>query len=50
MGFVIALAGFGLSLALALLGHPWAASIIGGTTLTGLVAVFVIGKMWGHKE
>lgn len=43
-GLVIGLSGILAGAALAYLGHDWVGTIIAGSTLTGLVSVFVIGK------
>ena len=43
-GFMVAIVGLGVCLTLALYGHDVVAGIVGGTTLLGLVTVFVVGK------
>ncbi len=43
-GLVIGLVGILAGATLAYLGHDWVGGIIAGTTVTGLVSVFVIGK------
>jgi len=44
LGFGIAVIALGISALLTWLGHDWVAGIIGGSTIIGLVSVFVIGK------
>lgn len=48
-GFAVAVLGLVAAVAIALLGqtptHAWAASIIGGGTLVGLVTAFVVGRV-----
>lgn len=43
-GFIISILGLGLSVVLAIFGHEILASTIGGSTLIGLVTVFVVGR------
>jgi uncharacterized membrane protein len=43
-GLVIGLTGILAGATLAYLGHDWVGGIIAGSTVTGLVSVFVIGK------
>ena len=43
-GLLIALAGLGVCAYLAMHGHDEVAGIIGGSTLLGMVTVFVVGK------
>lgn len=49
-GFILGIAGLASSTYLALNGQTTVAGIIGGTTVVGLVSVFVIGKKRQHKE
>jgi uncharacterized membrane protein len=49
-GFITAILCLGLSTALALLGHEITASIIGGTTVLGLVTIFVVGKKEQQRD
>lgn len=44
-GLLVALGGLTTAGYIAYLGHPAAASVIGGTTLLGMVAVFVTGRL-----
>ncbi|KJU82829.1 membrane protein [Candidatus Magnetobacterium bavaricum] len=46
-GLIIGLSGLASAIACAALGHPAVGGIIGGTTVVGLVTVFVIG---GYKK
>ena len=43
-GFIIGLAGIAGGMALSFYGHDAVGGVIAGTTVTGLVSVFVIGK------
>ncbi len=43
-GLTIGLTGMLAGAVVAYLGHDWVGGIVAGTTLTGLVSVFVIGK------
>lgn len=43
-GFVAALAALGVTACLGSLGHAFAASVVGGTTVVGLATVFAIGR------
>lgn len=43
-GLLVALAAFGTAAWLGFLGHPTAAATVGGTTIAGLVGVFVAGR------
>gem|GEM_PF-3745404 len=43
-GFAAALAALGVTAYLGYLGHAFAASVVGGTTVVGLATVFAIGK------
>lgn len=45
LGFCIAFLGLAASVYLGSSGHEITASVIGGTTLVGLVSVFVIGRI-----
>ena len=45
LGFGIGIAVLGTSIAALFLGSPWVAGILGGTTIVGLVSVFVIGRL-----
>lgn len=49
-GLIIGLAGLGVSLVMALTGHDVTAGIIGGTSVLGLVTVFVTGQRIEKKE
>jgi len=49
-GFVLAIVVLLFVLVLSILGHEMVASILGGTTMIGLVAVFVIGKKLQQKD
>jgi len=49
-GLIVALSAFGASAWFAYLGHPVSASVIGGTTILGLVSVFVTGRRWRQSE
>ena len=49
-GFIIALFGIGGAILLAYIGHDTVAAVIGGTTVLGLVSVFVIGKKSSSKQ
>jgi type IV secretory pathway TrbD component len=44
-GFLIGIIGLGVSAYLAMHGHDWVAGVIGGSTVLGLVSVFVIGQV-----
>lgn len=48
-GFIIGLVVLVLATLLAYLGHDVVAGIFGGSTIVGLVAVFVIGKIPGKR-
>ena len=51
LGFGIALLGIGSSVYLAITNHELTASVLGGTTLVGLVSVFVAGRLSrNHKS
>ena len=43
-GFAAALAALGVTAYLGYLGHAFAASVVGGTTVVGLATVFAIGR------
>ncbi len=45
LGFGIGLASLAAAIIALVLGHPATAGVIGGTTVVGLVAVFVTGRM-----
>ena len=45
-GLGIGVAALGTAALALILGHETAASIIGGTTVAGLVSVFVIGRVY----
>ena len=49
-GFAVALAGIAGSVALGIYSQPWPASILSGTTIIGLVSVFVVGSHNRKKE
>lgn len=49
-GLAVALGALGVVAFAVYLGHPVVAAILGGTTLTGLVAVFVAGRPGGSRE
>jgi len=49
-GFIIALVGIGSSIFLAMNGFQIVATTLGGTTVIGLVTVFVYGKRTQKKE
>lgn len=49
-GLAMALGALGVVAFAVYLGHPVVATILGGTTLTGLVAVFVAGRPGGSRE
>ena len=48
-GFAIALAGIAAGVGLALAGHPTPASVLLGSTLLGMVVVFVVGHYYESK-
>ena len=50
LGFFIGMAALGTSLVALFLGSPWVASILGGTTVIGLVSVFVVGRLRKPKS
>ncbi len=50
LGFTVAMLCIGASVALSLLGHEYVAGILGGTTVVGLVTVFVLGKREQQKD
>ncbi|MGC4057416.1 MAG: hypothetical protein QM743_04740 [Chitinophagaceae bacterium] len=43
-GFILSLICIGVSVLLAWMGHDAVAGILGGSTIVGLVTIFVIGK------
>lgn len=49
-GFIIAVLGLGLATVLAIYGFEILASVIGGTTLVGLVTIFVLGKSGQRRD
>jgi hypothetical protein len=49
-GLLVALAAFGTAAWLGFLGHPAAAATVGGTTIAGLVGVFVAGRQRPEPE
>lgn len=49
-GLLIGLTGLAICLTLALTGHDVVAGVVGGTTLVGLVAVFVVGKKQQRED
>ena len=49
-GLIIGLGGLASATILGVFGQPWAASLIGAGTLTGLVSVFVYGSQKQTKE
>lgn len=49
-GLTIGLAGILTGAVLSYLGHDWVGGTIAGTTVTGLVSVFVIGKAQQNKS
>lgn len=44
LGFAAALAALGVTAYLGTLGHAFAASMVGGTTVAGLATAFAIGR------
>lgn len=49
-GLAVSFAALGVVAFTAHLGHPVVATILGGATLTGLVAVFVAGRPGGDPD
>ena len=49
-GLIVALAGFATTIWLGLAGQTETASIVGGTTVVGLVTVFVVGRKTAPKD
>lgn len=49
-GLIVALLGLAGSIGLVLQGHDVSGSILGGSTLLGLVSVFVIGQSKSKKN
>lgn len=43
-GLAIGVTGLGSAVLIALFGHQWAASIIGGSTVVALVTAFIVGR------
>ncbi|SDH25718.1 Predicted membrane protein [Nitrosomonas sp. Nm132] len=50
LGFLIGLATISASVYFATIGYPVLAGIVAGSTLIGLVSVFVIGRITESKE
>lgn len=50
LGFLIGISAIGASVYAAILGYPWLAAILGGTTVVGLVTAFVVGRLVSKKE
>ena len=50
LGFILAIFALSTALAALYLGSPTVAGVIGGTTVVGLVSVFVIGRLTGSSE
>ena len=50
LGFCIGMAVLSTCIAALFLGSPWVASILGSTTVVGLVSVFVIGRLRRPKS
>jgi uncharacterized membrane protein len=49
-GFVIGLTALGASMLALAMGSPAVAGIIGGTTVVGLVSVFIVGRFTNKTE
>jgi uncharacterized membrane protein len=49
-GFIVCLAAFGVAGFAAYLQEPWIGSIVGGTTIIGIVSIFVLGRLVGDKK
>jgi len=49
-GFVIAILGIAAAVYLGAIGQTTVAAVLGGSTVLGLVTVFVIGKKWKQKQ
>jgi uncharacterized membrane protein len=49
-GFLTSLAAFGVSGFAVYHQQPWIGSIVGGTTILGLVSIFVLGRLVGDKK
>ncbi len=49
-GFGIGIAALSASITALVPGYEYAAMLLGGTTVTGLVAVFVTGRIIGNKQ
>lgn len=44
LAFLVALSAFATAAALGFWGHPFAASVVGGLPVVGLVATFIVGR------
>jgi uncharacterized membrane protein len=49
-GFLSCLATFGVALYAAYCQQAWIGSIVGGTTIVGLVSIFVLGRLVGDRK
>lgn len=49
-GLVVCLASFSVVGFAAYNQQPWIGSIVGGTTVVGLVSIFVLGRMLGQRK
>jgi uncharacterized membrane protein len=49
-GFLTSLAAFGVAGYAVYHQQPWIGSIVGGTTILGLVSIFVLGRLVGDKK
>ena len=49
-GFVVALAGLGVAALAVVYQQQWAATVVGGGTLVGMVTVFVTGRHQQERE
>ena len=49
-GFLTSLAAFGVAGYAVYHQQPWIGSIVGGTTILGLVSIFVLGRLAGEKK
>ncbi len=50
LGFIVSVLFLGASVWLALEGHDTVAGILGGSTIVGLVTIFVVGKRQQKRE
>ena len=50
LGFAIGILALATAIAALLLGHPDTASVIGGTTVVGLVSAFLIGRFLERSQ